>query len=95
MNESKHMLRWTRWESHHNTFTRSLHLVPFSCHLHKYALCLLVVCREVLWKAVGSVVVGVHVDVHGKCMGYVVGGCNVVAILSMPDMICLACMQKL
>ena len=33
----------TRWEWHHTTFTPSLHLVPFCCHLHKYALCLLVV----------------------------------------------------
>ena len=49
----------TKWEWHHNTFTPSLHLVPFCHHLHKYALCLLVVCRERLWKAVGSVVVGV------------------------------------
>ena len=49
----------TRREWHHNTFTPSLHLVPFCHHLHKYALCLLVVCREGLWKAVGWVVVGV------------------------------------
>ena len=26
---------------------------------------------------------------------YVVGGCNVVAILSMADMVCFECMQKL
>ena len=28
-------------------------------------------------------------------MSYVVGCCNVVAILSMADMVCLHCMQKL
>ena len=31
-----------------------------------------------------------HVDVHGA-----VGCCNVVAVLSMADRVCLACMQKL
>ena len=42
----------------------------------------------------GSVVVGVvHFDVHG--VSYIVGCCNVVAILSMTDMVCLDCMQKL
>ena len=39
--------------------TPSLHLVSFVHHLLKYALCLLVVCRGGLWKAVGWVVVGV------------------------------------
>ena len=29
------------------------------------------------------------------CMSYVMGCCNVVAILSMADMVCLDCMQKL
>ena len=28
-------------------------------------------------------------------MSYVVGCCNVVAVLSMADMVCLDCMQKL
>ena len=33
----------------------------------------------------------VHVDVHGELVMYVVGGCNVVAILSMVDMVCRNC----
>ena len=50
----------TRWESTTpQHFHTTLHLVPFCRHLHKYAVCLLVVCREGLRKAVGSVVVGV------------------------------------
>ena len=57
----------TRWEWHHNTFTPSLQLVPLYRHLHKYALCLLVVCREGLWKAVWWVVLHVHVDAHCSC----------------------------
>ena len=51
----------TRWEQHHNTFTPSLHLVPF---------CLVLFCvhRRVvegtgLDSAHGCVV---HVDVHGE-----------------------------
>ena len=43
----------TRWEQHHDTFTPSLHLVPF-CQL-----CFVfVVCIAELWKAVGRVVMG-------------------------------------
>ena len=49
----------TRLGMTQNTFTPSLHLWPFCCHLHKYALCLLVVCRGGLWKVVGWAVVGV------------------------------------
>ena len=33
----------------------------------------------------------VHVDVHGERVMYVVGGCNVVAILSMVNMVCRNC----
>ena len=45
----------TRWERHHNTFTPSLHLVPF---------CLvLVVC---IGSGLGSAGCVVHVDVHGE-----------------------------
>ena len=61
LKENKRMYGWkplktnqSRWEWHHNIYTPSLHLVPFCCHLHKYALCLLVLCREGLWKAVGQ-----------------------------------------
>ena len=57
-----------------NDTTTNFHTIPTSCvpfchHLHKYAMCLLFVCREGLWKTVGSVVVGAHVvhfDVHGE-----------------------------
>ena len=42
------------------------------------------------------VVLGVHVDVHGDwVMLWVAAMYNVLAILSMADMVCLACMQKL
>ena len=41
----------------------------------------------------GSVV---HVDVHGEWfMSWVAAMYNLIAILSMADMVCLACMQKL
>ena len=57
--------------------------------------CLLVVCRG-LWKAVWWVVLGVHVDVHGEwVILWVAAMYNVLAVLSMVDMVCLACMQKL
>ena len=43
------------------------------------------------------VVLGVHVDVHAGewVMLWVAAMCNVLAILSMADTVCLACMQKL
>ena len=37
----------------------------------------------------------VDFDVHGRRVSYVVGCCNAVAVLSMADMVCLDCMQKL
>ena len=50
----------TRWES---MTPQHFHTIPTSCAIlpaqFQYAMCLLVVCREGLWKAVGSVVVGV------------------------------------
>ena len=50
------------------------HTIPTS-HAN-CALCLLVnVCIGGLWKAMGCVVL--HVDLHGECMSYAVGGCNV------------------
>ena len=45
---------------------------------------------------VGSAGCVVHVDVHGEwVMLWVAAMYNVLAILSMADMVCLACMQKL
>ena len=42
------------------------------------------------------VVLGVHVDVHGEwVMLWVAAMYSVLAVLSMVDMVCLACMQKL
>ena len=40
---------------------------------------------------------GVHVDVHGEWVMLWVAACNVylLYILSMTDVVCLACMQKL
>ena len=77
--------------------TPSLHLVPICHHLHKYALCLLAVCRvvesSVVCSGAGCVA---HVDVHGeRVMLWVAAMYNVVVILSMAGVVCLACMQKL
>ena len=42
------------------------------------------------------VVLRVHVDVHGEwVMLWVAAMYNVLAVLTMADMVCLACMQKL
>ena len=74
-----------------------LHTILTSCAiLHKYALCLLAVCRGGLWKAVhvvGSAGCVVHVDVHGEWVMVWLAAMSI--ILSMADMVCLACMQKL
>ena len=53
----------TRWEWHHNTFTPSLHLVPF-CQL-----CLLFAICAVEWVVLYGYVV--HVDVLGEVMLWV------------------------
>ena len=72
---------------------QQLHIIPTSCAILPIAttLCLLVVCayRRVLEGSWG----GEGVECMLMCMesGYVVGGCNVVAILSMADMVCLVC----
>ena len=43
-----------------------------------------------------GVVLGVHVDVHGEWVTlWVTAMYNVLAILTMADMVCLASMQKL
>ena len=76
------------------------HTIPTSCAFllpltQICSVCLLVVCRG-LWKAVWWVVLGVHVDVHEDwVMLWVTAMYNVLAILSMADTVCLACMQKL
>ena len=72
---------------------QQFHTIPTSCAIFaKYALCLLlVVCTGELWKAVGWVVLGVECMLMCRGVCYVVGGCNVVAILSMADMVCLEC----
>ena len=42
------------------------------------------------------VVLGVHVEEHGEwVMSWKAAMYNVVALLSVADMVCLACMQKL
>ena len=76
-------------QQHHNTFTSSLHLVPF-CYL---CLRLLVVCIGGLWKAVGRVLLGVWCMLMCVESVYVVGGCSVVAIEH--GRYSLSCMQKL
>ena len=47
----------TRWEWYHNTFTPSLHLVPFFANYDLFLLAY-----------VGSAGCVVHVDVHGECV---------------------------
>ena len=76
------------------------HTIPTSCAIWPpltpicFA-CFLVVCRG-LWKAVWWVVLRVHVDVDGEwVMLWVAAMYNVLAVLSMIDVVCLACMQKL
>jgi len=75
------------------------HTIPTSCAIlppltQICLVCLLVVCRG-LWKAVWWGVLGVYVDMHGEwVMLWVVAMYNVLAVLSMADMVCRA-MQKL
>ena len=64
----------TRWEWHHNTFTPSLHLVPF-CQV-----CLaFVVCTGGLWKAVEWVVLVCSACWCAWRVCCIVGGCNLFA----------------
>ena len=76
------------------------HTIPTSCAIMSLLTqicfaCLLAVCRG-LWEAVWWVVLGVHVDVHGEWVTlWVTAMYNVLAILTMADMVSLACMQKL
>ena len=80
--------------------SQHFHIIPTSCVILPLVtqicfVCLLVMCRG-LWKAVWWVVLGVHVDVHWEwVILWVAAMYNVLAILSMADMVCLACMQKL
>ena len=67
-----------------NDTTTISHHPYILCHLaglHKYALCLLVVCGEGLWKAVGCAEWEVS---------YVVGGCSVLATLRMAAVECMS-----
>ena len=81
-----------------NDTTTLSHHPYILCHFaatYTNMVCVLVVCRG-LWKAVLWVVLGVYVDVHGEwVMLWVASMYNVLAVLSMADMDCLACMQKL
>ena len=52
----------TRWEQYHNTFTPSLHLMPFA----KYALYGCVHRRVAEVSGLGSAGCVVHADVHGE-----------------------------
>ena len=75
-----------------NDTTTISHHPYILCHFAKNALCLLlVVCIGGLWKAVGWVVLGVECMLMCRGVSYVVGGCNIVAILSTADMVCLEC----
>ena len=83
----------TRWEmtQHFDTIPTSCAILPLLTQIHVRFVCLLVACRG-LWKTVWWV----HVDVHGEwVMLWVAAMYNVLAILSMTGIVCLACMQKL
>ena len=60
----------TRWERHHNTFTPSLHLVPFCQQinnaLHVFVSCVHSRIVEGSWEGIAGCVV--HVAVHGECV---------------------------
>ena len=74
----------TRWERHHNSFTPSLHLVPF-CQ-NSVCMCLLVVCRRGLscrWKSV--VWVCVHIVSMLFCWWLVV------TVAGMVQVVCRSC----
>ena len=77
----------------HNTFTPSLHLMPFCCHLDKIICFVFVSCvqmRVMEGSVVGVAGCVVQVDVHGKWVVFWVAEMySVVAILSMADMACL------
>ena len=78
---------------HFHTFPTSCAILP---PLTQILFAFVVVCRGGLWKAVWWVVLGVHVDVHGEwVMLWMATMYNVLAILSMAGMVCLACKQKL
>ena len=102
LNENKCMWGWNTKKpiKLDGNDTTTLHTIPTSCAIlpqltQIYFVCLLVVCRG-LWKAVQWVVLGVHVDVDGEwVMLWVTAMYNVLAILSLTNVVCLACMQKL
>ena len=56
----------TRWERHHNTFTPSLHLVPFCQLCFVFASCVRSRVVEGSWEGIAGCVA--HVDVHGECI---------------------------
>ena len=94
LNENKCMQGWnpkilTKLDG--NDTTTLSHHHYFLCHFattYTNMLCVLVRCVhrvvEVWWSACWC----------AWGVGYVVGGCNILAVLSMADMVCLACMQK-
>ena len=60
-------------------------------------LCVFVSCVQRVVEGVWwDVVLGVYVDVHGEwVILWVAANCNVLCILSVVGMVCLACVQKL
>ena len=56
----------TRWERHHNTFTPSLHLVPFCQLCFVFVSCVHSRVVEGSWEGIAGCVV--HVAVHGECV---------------------------
>ena len=56
----------TKWERHHNTFTPSLHLVPFCQLCFVFVSCVHSTVVEGSWEGIAGCVV--HVAVHGECV---------------------------
>ena len=76
---------------HFHTISTSCAILPPLTQICFVQVFLSCVQRVVESSVVGSVVVGVHVDVHGEwLMLWVTALYNVVAILSMADTVCLA-----
>ena len=88
----------TRWEwmtpQHFHTIPTSCAILPPLTQIcYVFVSCVQIRVVEGSGVSTGGCVV--HFDVHGEWVTYVVGCWNVVAILSMADLVCLECMQKL
>ena len=81
-----------------NDTTTLSHNPYILCHFAAYTnmCCVFVSCVQRVVEAVWWVVLEVYVDVHREWVILLVAAnCNVLGILSLVGMVCLACMQKL